>query len=154
VAGDSEAGVVCLHEQYEQIRGLLVTLATDLARWKTADAKARGKLLADLRVLLLALQALRHRCYQEELDSVFFSLFDAATLDGLRRDHALLEQLSDSFEEELMRARPCLPSIGLVTLGNLLLDHVRAHLLLEEGLLAQAEESRGTRRNRPLHRVA
>ena len=114
--------------------------ALTLAGRDVPETRCQG--LSKLRDMEKKLVEIREHCRKEEheVDSPFQIYLDDHALEELRREHDLLEQLTEGYRTELQVVTMPPPTTDLVGLGQRLLEQLRHHIAFEEGLLKQIED--------------
>jgi len=107
------------------------------------DEERRGG-LARLRQFEERLRTIREHCREEQqcLESPFRPYLDDSSVEALRREHEVLNQLTDAFLRELRQVALTPPTGQLVEIGRGLLETLRHHIAFEEGLLKQVEDGK------------
>lgn len=124
-------------------------LLRSLQQWEEAlklvaseDCNARRVGLDALRLMEKELLELREHCHNEEhhFESPFKAYLDEKLMENLRREHELIERMTEGFRSELKILCTPPPTDSLVSRGHELLAQLRHHIAFEEGLLKQIEE--------------
>ena len=138
-----------LHSQLERFRKEHDDILRFLKSWEATldllaseDEDARCKALAELREMEKKLAGLREHCQEEEqiVESPFQIYLDDRALEQFRREHDVLEQLTEGYRAELKFVSTIPPTTQLLGLGRRLLEQLRHHIAYEEGLLKQIED--------------
>ncbi len=114
--------------------------ALQLAASEKTDERRKG--LAQLLEMENKLIEIREHCREEEhsVESPFQLYLDDGAFEQLRREHDLLEQLTEGYRSMLRLLTEPPPAQGLLRQGQRLLGQLRHHIAFEEGLLKQIED--------------